>query len=185
MSDQNDPLKQTPLGLHRQPKAANKVLYNKHRNRKNHEIVAAMYAMYSTRDPDTGKIRSLEFVGRVYRKSRQTVYDLFKSRGYQLRAKPMNGLQELDGIKFTLTKGGYLRGTVNKKRVLMHHYVWEKEVSPLPENHCVYHKDRNKENNDISNLGIIPKTQMSSHFNPNGNNQHTKKDKGTIVSKSR
>jgi hypothetical protein len=57
----------------------------------------------------TGK--SLEEVGTVYHKTRQTVYDVFRSRGYKLRSKQLKGLQILDGIRFTETKGGYLRGT--------------------------------------------------------------------------
>jgi hypothetical protein len=146
----------------------NPVLYNKHRNRKNHEIVGAMYAMYCLP-------KSLEEVGKAYRKSRQAIYDLFKSRGYKLRSKQMNGLQILVGMKFTITKGGYLRGTLNKKRILMHYYVWEKKRGPVPKDHCIYHKDKNKENNALSNLAILHKSKMSKKFNPNGNNQYTKK----------
>lgn len=170
-----NPLMQTASGLHHLGKPANKVLYNKHKYRKNHEVVAAMYAMYMTPDPDTNKLRSLTDIGKVYRKSRQAIYDLFKSRGYQLRSKELKGLQVYDNHKFTLTKDGYLRGTVNKKRVLMHVYVWLKFNGNIPENYCVYHKDRNKENNKIDNLEIIHKSKMSSYFNPNGNNQYTKK----------
>lgn len=154
----------------------NLILYNKHKNRKNNEIVGAMYAMYCLP-------KSLEQVGQAYRKSRQAIYDLFKSRGYKLRSKKMLGLQLLDGLKFTRTKGGYLRGTLNKKRILMHHYVWEKAHGKLPDDHCVYHKDRNKENNTLENLAIIPKSMMSSHFNPNHNNQHTKKPKKILCKK--
>lgn len=150
------------------PKGVNPVLYNKHRKRKNHEIVAAMYAMYCLP-------KSLEEIGKVYRKSRQGVYDLFKSRGYKLRSKEMKGLQILDGKKFTLSSGGYLRGTINKKRVLMHYYVWEKKHGQVPKDHCLYHKDKNKENNKLSNLALIHKSKMSAVFNPNGYNQHTKK----------
>jgi hypothetical protein len=174
MKKSDDPNRESP-GLHHTPKPANKVLYNKHKNRKNHEIVAAMYAMYRSVDPDTGEQRSLEHVGKVYKKSRQAIYDLFKSRGYVLRSKPMRGLQVYDGIKFTLHKGGYLRGTVRGTRVLMHHYIWEKYKGELPADHCIYHKDRNKENNDISNLALVHKSQMSAVFNPNNHNQYTKK----------
>lgn len=154
-------------------KGVNKVLYNKHRNRKNHEIVGAMYAMYQC-GPD-GKPCSLEEIGRVYRKSRQAIFDLFKSRGYKLRSKKMLGLQTLDGMKFTLTKGGYLRGTFHRKRILMHHYVWEKKHGKIPDGYCIYHKDKNKENNKLSNLAILKKTDMSKKFNPKGNNQYTQK----------
>ena len=162
-------------GLQNVPKPANKVLYNKQPGRKNHEIVGAMYAMYSTPDPDTGKIRSLEHVAKVYRKSRQAVFDLFKNRGYKLRSKEMRGLQVYDGIKFTLHKHGYLRGTIKGKKILMHHYVWEKYRGAVPKDHCVYHKNRDKADNRFKNLSLIHKSKMSSVFNPNNHNQYTKK----------
>lgn len=168
-------LTKTALGLHHIGKPANKVLYNKHKGRKNNEVVAAMYAMYTTPDLETGKTRSLTDIGKAYRKSRQAIYDLFKTRGYQLRSKELKGLQVLDGHKFTLTRDGYLRGTINKKRVLMHVYVWEKYKGKLSKDYCIYHIDKNKENNNLSNLDIIHKSKMSAYFNPNGNNQYTKK----------
>ena len=148
-------------------KLKNKILYNKHRKRKNNDIVAAMYAMYCLP-------KSLEEVGKVYRKSRQAIYDVFRSRGYKLRSKEMKGLQVLDDVKFSLTKGGHLRGTVNKKRVLMHHYVWEKANGPILSGHCIWHKDRNPANNALDNLEMIPKNMMSKYFNPTGKNQHSK-----------
>lgn len=126
----------------------NRVLYNKHRRRKNHDLVAAMYAMYCVP-------RSLEQVGNVYHKSRQAVYDLFKSRGYELRHKEYKGLQVLDGINFTLTEDGYLRGTLNKKRITMHRYIWEKNFGPIPEGHGIKFKDEDRTNNSLDNLELI------------------------------
>lgn len=138
-------------------KPANEVLHTKHRFNKNDDLVGAMYAMYCTPDPDTGKIRSLSHVARVYRKGRQTVYDLFKTRGYKLRSKQYPGLQIYKGIEFTLHKLGYLRGTVNKKRVLMNRYVWETKKGKIPKGYCVYHKDKDKTNNKLSNLVLRSK----------------------------
>jgi len=166
--DFDDPLDKTPIGLHRIPIVKNKVLYNKHKNRKNNEVVAAMYAMYCLP-------RSLEYIGKKYRRSRQTIYDLFKRRGYKLRSKEMKSLQVIDGINFTEGKGGYLRGTVCGKRILANHYVWEKHHGKIPAGYCIYYKDKNKKNNCISNLGILEKKNMGKFFNPNSNNQHRKK----------
>lgn len=145
----------------------NKIRYNKHKKRKNNDIVAAMYAMYCLP-------KSLEEIGKVYRKSRQAIYDVFRSRGYKLRSKEMKGLQVLDGINFSLTKGGHLRGTVNGVRILMHHYVWQKSNGPILPGHCVWHKDRNPSNNSLDNLEMIPKSLMGKHFNPSGKNQFSK-----------
>jgi hypothetical protein len=60
-------------------KPANKILYNKHPRRKNNDLVAAMYAMY-LRGPKRRPM-SLAEIARIYRKTRQAVYDVFRSRG--------------------------------------------------------------------------------------------------------
>lgn len=146
---------------------ANEVRFNKHKKRKNNDVVAAMYAMYCLP-------RSLEQIAKAYRRTRQAVYDVFRTRGYPLRSKQLKGLQVFDGIRFTLTKGGHLRGTIGKRRILMHHYVWLKAGNEFLPDHVLWHKDRNPCNNSIENLELIPKNMMSKYFNPKGNNQHKK-----------
>lgn len=133
-------------------KPANKVLHVNNRLHPIDEIVAAMYAMYTTKDPDTGKLRSIEHVAKVYRKGRQEVYCLLKERGYILRSKKLLGLQIYKDITFTLHKNGSLRGTINKKRVYMHHFVWLDHYGEIPKDHYICHKDGNKTNNAIDNL---------------------------------
>lgn len=152
------------MNIHNEEKAVNKIRINKHPKRKNNDLVAAMYAMYQT-----GK--SLEEIGNIYGKSRQAVYDVFRTRGYPLRSKQLKGLQILDGIKFTIMKGGYLRGSVGTRRMTMQKYVWEKHHGPVPADHVIYHLDRNPANNAIENLAILHKTKQQSVFNPNGLNQ--------------
>lgn len=150
-------------------KAANKIRFNKHLKRKNNDVVAAMYAMYCLP-------KSLEEVGEVYRKSRQAVYDVFRTRGYPLRSKPKRGEQILDGISFYETKKrSCLRGTTKDgHRIMMHHYVWTKAYGEILPGFCIWHKDRNPSNNVLENLEAIPKISMSKFFNPKGNNQYTK-----------
>lgn len=144
----------------------NKILFTKYKNKKNNEIVGAMYAAYKSG-------MSLETIGKMYRRSRQTIYDVFRSRGYKLRSKEMKGLQILDGIKFCLTKN-YMRGTLNKKRISMARYVYEKENKiTLNKNFAIYHKDGNIENNTKENLAIINKKDMAKIFNPEHHNQFT------------
>lgn len=161
--------KQVLIGLQDLGLAKNKVLLNKHPKRKNNEKVAAMYSAYQDG-------MSLEAIGELYRKSRQAIYDVFRSRGYQLRSKQFKGLVILDGIKFAETKGGYLRGTVAGKRMLIHQYIWSKHHGPIPEAHVLFHIDGNPKNNAIENLELIAKSAMQKKFNPNGNNQFTKHD---------
>jgi hypothetical protein len=149
-------------------KPVNKIRYNKHPRRKNNDLVAAMYAMYSTPGED-GRLRSIEAVAKVYRRTRQAVYDVFRSRGYRLRTKRFDGLQVLDEIRFTKTKGGYLRGTFNGRRILMHTYVWETVNGPVPKGYGIHHKDLNRENNAIQNLELLTIEEISSKHNPHYN----------------
>jgi len=152
-------------------RSANNVRFNRHKNRKNNDLVAAMFAMY-----ETGK--SLEQVGEVYRKTRQAVYDVFRSRGYPLRSKQLKGLTIRKGIRFTETKGGYLRGTLpDGRRVLLHRVVWEEANGPIPRGFVVHHKDLDQKNNSIENLELIPLSGMGKKFNPLGRNQFSTEGK--------
>ena len=125
-----------------------------------------MYAMYLT-----GK--SLAQIGKVYRKTRQAVYDVFKTRGYELRRKMLVGLLQVDGIQFTQHKNGHYRGTKDGKRILLHRYLWEKIHGPVPDDCVVYHTDHNVLNNDPANLDITKKNRVGHVFNPLGRNQYT------------
>lgn len=149
-------------------KLANKNItrFNKHLKRGNNDLVAAMYAMYCT-----GK--SMRYIAKEYNRTHQSIYHVFNSRHYPLRSKQLKGLLVLDNIKFTETKGGYLRGTFNGRRLSMQRYVWEKHFGPVPSDSCVYHKDHDRKNNTIENLELIKISDMSGKFNPKGRNQYS------------
>lgn len=147
-------------------RAANEVRYNKHRNRKNNDLVAAMYAMYLM-GPD-GRPCTLEEIGRVYRRSRQAVYDSFKSRGYVLRSKPVKPFVMIDGRKFTPRHDAYWRATAGDRKQL-HVYIWEKVHGRLPDGHGIHHKDLDRGNNAIENLECLPIAEISSKHNPHLN----------------
>lgn len=141
---------------------------NKHPNRKNNLKIGAMYELYKNG-------YSLQKIGSLYRISRQAIYELFSSRGYKLRTKQLNGLIELDGIKFTLMKSGYLRGTVpGQGRITMQKYVWIKNKGVIPSGYVIHHKNGIKIDNDINNLQLVELSKMSKVFNPKSNNQYTK-----------
>ena len=152
-----------PLGL--------EIRFNRHPHRQNNFIVAAMYDLYKQ-----GK--TLEDIAKVYRRTRQSIYDLFYSRGYQLRSKQHSEIIEIDGIKFFLdTRKQYFRATIGKSRTMLHLYVWEKYNGKIGADEVVYHKDRDFRNNSVDNLRKIKRDKMSRVFNPAGNNQHTRNNK--------
>lgn len=64
-----------------------------------------------------------------------------------------------DGHKFTRDDktGYYLKSTKPRKR--LHIYVWEYYNGPVPKGCHIHHKDMNKNNNDISNLICVTRTE--------------------------
>jgi|GEM_PF-3505190 len=147
-------------------KVANKIRYNKHPRRKNNDLVAAMYAMYR-RGPD-GKPKSLAEVGNMYRKTRQAIYDVFRTRGYKLRSKPVKPFVIVGGRKFTARNDGYWRATSGDRKQL-HVYVWEKFNGKLPIGCGIHHKDKDRSNNNIANLVCLTVKEISSKHNPHLN----------------
>lgn len=67
----------------------------------------------------------------------------------------MQKYQYFNGVKFTRDEktGYYLNSTIRKR---MHRYVWEFYNGEIPEGYQIHHKDKDKSNNDISNLELIP-----------------------------
>lgn len=67
----------------------------------------------------------------------------------------MPKFQYFDGVKFTKDEktGYYLNSSIRKR---MHRYVWEYYNGEIPDGFQIHHKDKNKANNDISNLELIP-----------------------------
>lgn len=131
-----------------------------------HEKYAEMYEIYKS-----GK--SLSEVGHLYSMTRQSVYEGFRRRSYQLRSKAEAPYQTLDGIKFTLRNHGYYAATTGD-RELMHRYVWRKYRGDIPENHDIHHVDHNRANNDVTNLELYSKSDHARLFST-GSNQFVKR----------
>lgn len=115
---------------------------------------------------------SLEQVGKELGVSRQSVFDAFKQRGFKLRGPNFQPELWYDGKKFTLRNHGYYSLTVDD-RSLMHRYIWEKEVGPIPEGWDIHHLDEDKANNVLSNFECLPKAEHTRKYSPH-NNQYTK-----------
>lgn len=143
--------------------AGNLVKFNKYNN-KNNTIVAAMYVMYAMyKMGPEGRPRSLSEVGRSYNKSKQTVHYLFKVRGYKLRGRKKSKHILYQGKKYTEQKNGLYKETLGERRYL-HKDVWEREKGKIPYKKGVYHKDRNKSNNHISNLECLPLKEIFKRY---------------------
>ena len=68
--------------------------------------------------------------------------------------------QVFNGIQFYQTRPrDYFRHSVGHTTILMHKYVWEYYKGKIPSGYEVHHIDRNRANNDISNLQLLSKEE--------------------------
>jgi hypothetical protein len=117
-----------------------------------------MYALYQDG-------YSLAQVGQVWGLTRQSVYDMFKRRGWPLRERKFLPTVTYLGETYTPDPDGYFRKT-NRDRKWLHHAVWEHHRGPIPPGHDIHHRDENKANNDIDNLLCVTASEHGSIHNP-------------------
>lgn len=135
------------------------------------EVVEAMWAAYQS-----GK--SLEQVGRMFDRTRQSIYGLFQSRGLKLRSKEFLPAVEYQGHKFTAQKTGgrhrYLRATdVRDGTLYLHHVIWIERHGPIPPGHKLAFKDGNHRNCAIENLELLTNSEQVRKYASKGQNQFT------------
>lgn len=68
--------------------------------------------------------------------------------------------QTFNGIQFyQTTPKDYFKHSVGHTTILMHKYVWEYYNGLIPKGYDIHHIDRNRANNDISNLQLLTKQE--------------------------
>lgn len=115
---------------------------------------------------------SLEQVAKEVGVTRQSIYEAFKRRGFPLRGINFRPHQYYDGKKFTLRNTGYYSLTTND-RMLMHRYIWEKEIGKIPDGWDIHHINEDKADNRIENFECLPKAEHTRKYSPH-NNQYKK-----------
>lgn len=115
------------------------------------EIAIQKYNMYLTG-------LSLEGVAKQFNCTRQSIYEIFKSRGFELRKLNKKPSIEFNGFNYTIRKDGYYRKT-SKDRSLLHSDIWIFHKGNIPKGSDIHHIDNNKCNNNIENLVMITKEQ--------------------------
>lgn len=108
------------------------------------EEARRMYALYQ-------EGYSLAQVARTWGITRQSVYDIFKRRGWALRKRKFLPTISYRGDTFAPDPDGYYRRTGGDRRYL-HQLVWEDHNGPIPPEHEIHHGDEDKSNDDPSNL---------------------------------
>jgi hypothetical protein len=119
---------------------------------------------------------SLSQVGRIFKVSRQSVYDRFARAKKEMRKKKRLSTITFNGVTYSKSsKGGYYRRT-DGNRNLMHRDVWEYYNETIPYDHDIHHINEDRTDNRIENLMRLSK---SDHTKLHGfkNNQHTIKRK--------
>ena len=115
---------------------------------------------------------SLAQVAAEFGVTRQSVYGLFKTRGWDLRPRP-EALEsvEFEGRRYAMRNTGYY-GCTTGDRGLLHRHVWEHHYGPIPDDYDIHHRDHDKTNNDIDNLECLPRDEHARLYGT-GCNQHT------------
>lgn len=149
-----------------EPTRGYEIRYNRHPKRSNNFKVGEMYDCYKDG-------MSLASIAKLYKCTRQCVYDIFRARGYRLRSKKLKGARTIDGVQYTFDGQGYLRGTKDGRRVYLHKLVWTEVNGPVPPGFQLHFKDNDKENCAIENLVLVPLDQLSRVYNPTGRNQYS------------
>jgi hypothetical protein len=114
------------------------------------EFVHRMYRCYL-------RGKSVAEVGKIYKRSRQSVHETFRRRGLKLRpdSKALAKIEfEYRGVKYAPGKTGYLRATTGKRRTL-ESVIWEEFNGPLPANHQIVFRDGNNRNFALENLECL------------------------------
>lgn len=137
------------------------------------EWVDAMYADYQ-------RLQSLREVGKLYGRTRQSIFQIFSARKLPLgpRHETVHEPVHYGGRKYTPGKGGYLRDTNVRKssagrESMLQRVVWREHRGEIPPGHEIIFKDGNKRNCAIENLECLPRTACRA-ARASGRNQFTR-----------
>ena len=129
--------------------------------RRNNDLYAACYALYRT-----GK--SLEHIARAHyhgRFTRQSLYDVFRVRGYKLRDKQLRPARAYKGKVFRQDKYGGYRSRAGGEEVYLHRLLWEEHHGKIPPDFVVVFRDGDRENIVIENLDCLHREEAKKRYN--------------------
>ena len=102
---------------------------------------------------------SLQQVAAEFNRTRQTVWKMFRRRGWDMRQRPpARPAIDYGGLIYSLGDLGYYRCTTGDRDYL-HRKVWADHHGAIPHGFDVHHRDHDKTNNDAANLALLTKTE--------------------------
>lgn len=129
--------------------------------RKNNDMVLAAYELYLS----TGK--SLQYIAEKFYRgkfTRQSLYDVFRVRGYKLRSKKLRPSRTYQGIVYRAANGGY-RSRIGGITKFLHRVIWEEQNGLIPSDHYIIFRDGNQENIVIENMQLIRAVEAKKLYN--------------------
>ena len=121
-----------------------------------------MYALYE-------RGLSLAQVAARYGVSRQSVYDVFRHRGWKMRPRPAPlPAITYEGQNYTMRNTGYY-GATSGDRHLLHRRIWEDAHGPIPDGWDIHHRDEDKTHNALENFECLPKAEHTRLYSPSCN----------------
>lgn len=111
---------------------------------------------------DYRRLGSLARVGKLYGRTRQAMYDIFRSHGLELNARNFHARILFAGRIWTPGKGGYYRPTTGNRAELLHHVIYEARTGrKVPSGWRVGFKDGDNSNFGQGNLVCMPIQDMT------------------------
>jgi hypothetical protein len=123
-----------------------------------------MYADYQ-------RLKSVAKVAALHGRSRQSIWDVFRSHDLQLQPKKVHARIVYAGRSFTPGKDGYFRATTGC-RELLHHRIWIDLHGPIPRGYQVTFKNADNADFRQSNLTCLPTPDVT-RLHASGANQFT------------
>lgn len=109
--------------------------------------------------------KSLREIAAMVGKTHQSVSNILKVRGVQMRPCPAKGRRPKDqviyyrGNRYTWSTKGYWRCTSMHDRHNLARRIWEENFGPIPSGYEVFYKDGDRYNIDIYNLGCMSRSE--------------------------
>lgn len=114
-------------------------------------VVAQMYADYQ-------RLGSCAAVAALYGRTRQSIFDVLKAHGCQLRAKQFKAKLHYGGLDYTFDSGRgrhrYWRATQGDREPL-HRRVWREAGREIPAGHELTFRDGNPHHYQLDNLELV------------------------------